>query len=200
MSSEAAADEPAANRPNRRLSMKSGQGQSSRRLSSRNMNVGKFEEGSVTSSVTSAPRVSKRESRTGTSSPPPPTASSGSTATVSVSAAPAAPAAPAMKMSPVMTENIAKYTKMKSMLPEGAVRQRMGADGCNDSEIDAFFAGDSAPPPPPPPVAAPAAAKSAPPVPSAPQATAPPSKSPALPPKTTARANLLGDIAKRRID
>lgn len=39
-----------------------------------------------------------------------------------------------------------KYAKMKKMLPEGAVRQKMSVDGFSDAEIDAFMSG-AAPPP-----------------------------------------------------
>jgi hypothetical protein len=34
-----------------------------------------------------------------------------------------------------------KYIKMKEMLPEGAVRQKMTADGFSSSDIDNFFSG-----------------------------------------------------------
>jgi hypothetical protein len=53
-----------------------------------------------------------------------------------------------------------KYHKMKTMLPEGAVRQKMMNDGFSDAEIQAFFEGTTAAPsagkvggpsPPPPP-------------------------------------------------
>ena len=38
-----------------------------------------------------------------------------------------------------------KYTKMKKMLPEGAVRQKMMGDGFSQAEIDGFFSGAAAP-------------------------------------------------------
>lgn len=47
-------------------------------------------------------------------------------------------------------ERYARYARMKSMLPEGAVRQRMAADGFSVDEIDSFFANvetSSLPPP-----------------------------------------------------
>jgi hypothetical protein len=34
-----------------------------------------------------------------------------------------------------------KYVKMKKMLPEGAVRQKMMQEGIPDAEIEAFFNG-----------------------------------------------------------
>jgi hypothetical protein len=34
-----------------------------------------------------------------------------------------------------------KYFKMKKMLPEGAVRQKMMQEGCSDAEIEALFNG-----------------------------------------------------------
>ncbi len=42
---------------------------------------------------------------------------------------------------PALPEKFEKYVKMKKMLPEGAVRQKMSMEGIPDSEIDAFFAG-----------------------------------------------------------
>jgi hypothetical protein len=48
-----------------------------------------------------------------------------------------------------------KYAKMKKLLPEGAVRQKMMTDGCSEAEIDDLFNGNiptvAAPAPPPTP-------------------------------------------------
>lgn len=54
-------------------------------------------------------------------------------------------------------EEFRKYIKMKSMLPEGAVRQKMTADGYASKDIDAFLSGQvaSLPPPCPPSAGAP---------------------------------------------
>ncbi len=41
---------------------------------------------------------------------------------------------------PVIEERFQKYDKMRKMLPEGAVRQKMANDGLSPSEIDGFFA------------------------------------------------------------
>ena len=91
---------------------------------------------------------------------------------------------------------------MRKLLPEPALRHKMTADGFSDAEIDSYFAatgaadegsGGSAPvaPTPAPPPAAPVASKPA----------APPPAPSKLPPKATGgRANLLADIAKRRIE
>jgi hypothetical protein len=62
--------------------------------------------------------------------PPPPPPPGGAS-----SPSPAPPAPPAVEFG----ERYAKYTKMKSMLPEGAVRQKMTVDGFTPTEIDAFF-------------------------------------------------------------
>ena len=51
-----------------------------------------------------------------------------------------------------------KYEKMKKMLPEGAVRQKMSLDGFTEDEIEGFFNGTLPAAAPAPPVAAPAAA------------------------------------------
>ena len=40
----------------------------------------------------------------------------------------------------VEDEKFAKYTKMRKMLPEGAVRQKMSADGLSPADIESFFA------------------------------------------------------------
>ena len=79
-------------------------------------------------------------------------------------------------------------------LPEGAIRHKMNMDGFSQNEIDGYFGSNSAPLPTPPPTN-----KSVPPssIPVVSKAEAPPTKPPAL---TVGRANLLGDIAKRRID
>lgn len=67
-------------------------------------------------------------------------------------AAPPAPPAPA-----VVDERFAKFDKMRKMLPEGAVRQKMSLEGFTQAEIDGFFSGapvaaaGGAPPPPPAP-------------------------------------------------
>ncbi len=42
---------------------------------------------------------------------------------------------------PVVEERFAKFEKMKKMLPEGAVRQKMTGEGFTPAEIDGFFAG-----------------------------------------------------------
>jgi hypothetical protein len=53
----------------------------------------------------------------------------------------------------VMDTKYDKYIKMKKMLPEGAVRQKMMSDGLSEEETEQFFSGmlsgTSAPPPPP---------------------------------------------------
>ncbi|KAJ1412827.1 P-loop containing nucleoside triphosphate hydrolase protein, partial [Ochromonadaceae sp. CCMP2298] len=57
----------------------------------------------------------------------------------------APPAAPAPE-SPVAEPDLyAKYRKMQSMLPEGAVRQKMMVDGFQQGDIDAFFGAESTP-------------------------------------------------------
>jgi hypothetical protein len=50
-------------------------------------------------------------------------------------------AAPAATTAAVVDERYAKYDKMRKMLPEGAVRQKMTTDGFTPAEIDAFFGG-----------------------------------------------------------
>eukprot|EP01034_Spumella_vulgaris_P021864 gene21864-27939_t len=65
--------------------------------------------------------------------------------TTAVSSAPSASAAP------VVDEKYAKYDKMRKMLPDGAVRQKMAQDKLPQEEIDAYFgsavaAGGGAPP------------------------------------------------------
>ena len=57
--------------------------------------------------------------------------------TLGSAAAPAAPAAPA----PIADPRFEKYDKMKKMLPEGAVRQKMLTDGFSQADIDAYFSG-----------------------------------------------------------
>lgn len=42
---------------------------------------------------------------------------------------------------PVVQERFAKFDKMKKMLPEGAVRQKMMLEGFNEAEIEGFFNG-----------------------------------------------------------
>ncbi len=37
------------------------------------------------------------------------------------------------------------YDKMRKMLPEGPVRQKMSVDGFSEEEIDAYFAGKPIP-------------------------------------------------------
>jgi hypothetical protein len=58
-------------------------------------------------------------------------------AAASASAAPAA--APAAAKAPEFGERYTKFIKMKTMLPEGAVRQKMAMEGFTPSEIDVFF-------------------------------------------------------------
>jgi len=45
---------------------------------------------------------------------------------------------------PVSATRLAKYAKMKTMLPEAAVRQKMTVDGCSAVSIDTFFATEPA--------------------------------------------------------
>jgi hypothetical protein len=42
---------------------------------------------------------------------------------------------------PAVDDRFAKYDKMRKMLPEGAVRQKMQVDGISASDIEAFFTG-----------------------------------------------------------
>ena len=73
---------------------------------------------------------------------------------------PAAAAAPVAVAPAALDERYIKYDKMRKMLPEGAVRQKMMQDGFTPAEIDAFCADviitavtpASALPPPPAPV------------------------------------------------
>jgi predicted transcriptional regulator len=58
-------------------------------------------------------------------------------AAASASTAPAA--APAAEKAPECGERATKFIKMKTMLPEGAVRQKMAMEGFTPSEIDVFF-------------------------------------------------------------
>jgi hypothetical protein len=58
-------------------------------------------------------------------------------AAASASTAPAA--APAAAKAPEFGERYTKFIKMKTMLPEGAVRQKMSMEGFTPSEIDVFF-------------------------------------------------------------
>jgi hypothetical protein len=58
-------------------------------------------------------------------------------AAASASTAPAA--APAAAKAPEFGERYTKFIKMKTMLPEGAVRQKMAMEGFTPSEIDVFF-------------------------------------------------------------
>jgi hypothetical protein len=44
---------------------------------------------------------------------------------------------------PVVDERFAKFDKMRKMLPEGAVRQKMAGEGFTPAEIDGFFSGAS---------------------------------------------------------
>eukprot|EP00981_Chlorochromonas_danica_P005143 scaffold1036_cov169-Ochromonas_danica.AAC.23 len=67
------------------------------------------------------------------------------------SGTPAVPSAPAPAA--VVDERYAKYAKMKTMLPEGAVRQKMVVDGFSEVEIEAFFSGTPAVPSAPAPAA-----------------------------------------------
>jgi hypothetical protein len=54
--------------------------------------------------------------------------------------APAEGAAPAAPAEPTLDEKYAKFGKMQKMnLPEGAIRQKMSAEGFADNEIDSFF-------------------------------------------------------------
>ena len=50
----------------------------------------------------------------------------------------------------VTNDKFEKYERMKKMLPEGAVRQKMKTDGLSESEIDAFWSGNPIPPTPTP--------------------------------------------------
>jgi hypothetical protein len=82
--------------------------------------------------------------------PPPPPPPGPPIAQAAAAPPPPPPGPPAAAGNPAM----AKYVKMLSMLPEGAVRQKMMMDGISSAEQDAFFAsqpggGGGAPPPPP---------------------------------------------------
>ena len=142
-----------------------------------------LEDGVGSMSVTSAPTKSS---------------SSSSSSSQSSSAPAAAPPKPA---APTVDPKFAPYAMMRKLLPEPALRHKMTADGFSDAEIDNYFAatapaddGGGAPtyaPPPPPTPAAPAPSKT----------DAPPPAPSKLPPKATGgRANLLADIAKRRVE
>lgn len=141
---------------------------------------------------------------------------------------PPPPPPPAAPVAPVVAENedFFRFRKMRDMLPEGAVRQKMTGEGYAPGDIDAFLERrvDSLPPPgsgggavapaappapaarPPPPAAAPAPPPRPPAAPAAPPAPARASAAPSAPsgtkppPATGARANLLSSIAARRID
>jgi hypothetical protein len=68
-----------------------------------------------------------------------------------------APAPVAPTVTAAIDPKFEKYEKMKKMLPEGAVRQKMNLEGISAEEIDAFFngtLGQSAAPAPPPAAAA----------------------------------------------
>jgi chaperonin cofactor prefoldin len=113
--------------------------------------------------------------------PPPPVPGTTTTAPPTVDVTPSSevsfsPSLSAPPMPPVPTAVIAtggggsidpkfeKYDKMKKMLPEGAVRQKMNLDGFSEEEIEAFFNGTlptvatTSAPAVPPPVAPPAVA------------------------------------------
>ena len=64
----------------------------------------------------------------------------GATGTTSAMPGPPSPPPPAADAAAVPDERYEKYVKMKKMLPEGAVRQKMMADGFSDAEIDSFIA------------------------------------------------------------
>ena len=49
---------------------------------------------------------------------------------------------PVQLMEPVKENKFAKYDKMKKMLPEGPVRQKMKMDGVPESEINQYFSND----------------------------------------------------------
>lgn len=91
-----------------------------------------------------------------------------------------------------MDEEFKKYVKMKGMLPEGAVRQKMTNDGFAAADIDAFLSGQVTSLPPP------TASGGAPPRPpmaqmlqqGAPLRTAPPK----LAPKADRRMSLMEEI------
>ena len=57
----------------------------------------------------------------------------------------AAAAVPTPPAPPAEDERFAKYTKMKKMLPEGAVRQKMKVDGFSEEDIATFFGESTAP-------------------------------------------------------
>eukprot|EP01040_Poterioochromonas_malhamensis_P000881 gene881-934_t len=93
---------------------------------------------------------------------------------------PTIPPPASIASSPIETEGsrFAKYEKMKSILPEGAVRQKMNLEGFTPDEIEAFFGGTTTsstnqPPPPRPP-----SAPSPRPPPTPPNARPPPPPSP----------------------
>jgi len=197
---EVGASRPAA----RRLSVKPA---SSRRLSTKQDSMTNFTEdtSAAVTTTTSRPRPQSQRPASNQGSPQPgksPARPASSSSPPPAASPPPAPAPTGPPMSKLMQENLGKYNKMKSMLPEGAVRQRMSADGCSDAEIDIFFGADVAAPAPSTSSPAPVAA-----APTKKAATAPPpapsggGKAPAsAPAKTAGRTNLLADIAKRRIE
>ena len=158
--------------------------------------VSNLDDGVNAMSVTAAPNKSSASSSSSAGTPAPPAAAP----TTTPAAPPPKPAAPAVD------PKFAPYAMMRKLLPEPALRHKMTADGFTDAEIDGYFAatadmdgggsgGASLAAAPP----SATSAKSAAPV--ASKADAPPPAPSKLPPKATGgRANLLADIAKRRIE
>lgn len=58
-----------------------------------------------------------------------------------LSAAAAPPAAQEASQAPVVESRFAKYEKMKKMLPEGAIRQKMAMDNISPEDMELFFSG-----------------------------------------------------------
>jgi hypothetical protein len=153
---------------------------------------------------------------------PPDNSSSATAATSSSSAAPAVSAGASTKASPAIDPRFERYSTMRKVLPEMALRHKLSADGFTDAEIDAYFRATSLDDEPSrAPVANPSASstqsssmKPAASVASAPttsstssSGSAPPAAAAAaiaagkIPPKATGgRANLLASIAARRIE
>ncbi len=161
------------------------------------------------SSVRSSGTFAFNDSAPGAAPAPgnPPTSSAASSssrpASTNQSSTPTAPPAPAPSAG--LRDDLIKFKKMLDVgLPMPVVRNKMAMEGFSDADMtlvensNGGSGGSGAPPPPLEP-----AAKAAPPAPAAKVSAPvpPPSGEVKIPPKATgARASLLGDIAKRRIE